>query len=86
MGVAVDEPGNGHHAGAVDDGFRRLLGSLLVDGDNFPALNADVSAENDLHFRIHGHRGDICDQSIQAFGHPFVDSICRSKYILFYWK
>ena len=65
MGVAVDKAGHGHHAGAVNHGFRRLLGGRAGDGDNFPALNANVSAEDNLHFGVHGHRSDICNQCVQ---------------------
>ena len=65
MGVAVHQAGHGHHAGAVDDGLGRLLGGLPGDGDDLAPLDPDIGSEEHLHFGIHGHGGDVGDQSIQ---------------------
>ena len=64
MGMAVDEAGNGHHAGTIDHRLGRLLGGCAVNGGDFSILDADVGPENHLHFGIHGHRGDVCNQCI----------------------
>ena len=65
MGMAVDEAGHGYHAGAVEDGFGSVLGSGLFDGDDFAVFNADIGTEEYLHFGVHGHNGDVGNQSIQ---------------------
>ena len=65
MGVAVNKAGNGHHAGAVDDGGRLLCRSFLADVGDLAAGDADAGTEQHLHFFIHGHNRDIGDQLIQ---------------------
>ena len=59
MGVAVDETGHDHHAGAVDDGCRLLCGRGLGNGGNFAILDAKERTEEHIHFFVHGHNGDI---------------------------
>ena len=68
----VDEAGNGHHAGAVHNGLGRFGGGLSLDGDDLPVLDADISAENDLHPWIHGHGCDIGNEGVQIGTLPFV--------------
>ena len=65
VGVAVHKTGDGNHAGAVDDGFRRFRRGGLADGDNFTAVDTDIRAENHFQLRIHGHGGDVGNQSVQ---------------------
>jgi hypothetical protein len=72
MGVAVDEAGNGHHAGAVHNCLGRFGGGLSLNGDDFSVLDADISAENDLHPGIHGHGCDIGNEGVQIGTLPFV--------------
>ena len=72
MGVAVDEAGNGHHAGAVHNGSGRFGGGLSLNGDDFAVLDADISAENNLHPGIHGHGCDIGNEGVQIGTLPFV--------------
>ena len=64
MGVTVDEAGNGYHAGAVDNGLGAALRGFLGDGADLAVFNGDEAAEEDLHFVVHGHYGDIGNQSI----------------------
>ena len=52
MGVAVDQAGNGHHTGAVHNGFRLLFGRGLADGDDLSVLDADIGTEQNFHFGI----------------------------------
>ena len=61
MGMAVDETGDGYHAGAVNDGLGLLLGSGFFNGDDFAILDADVGTEEYVHFGIHGHNSDVGD-------------------------
>ena len=70
MGVAVDEAGNGHHAGAVNNGLGLLLGSGFFNGHDLAVCNADIGAEEHVHFGIHGHSSDVGNQGIQG-NHPF---------------
>ena len=72
MGVAVDEAGNGHHAGAVYNGLGCFGGGLSLNGDDLAVLDADISAENDLHPGIHGHGCDIGNEGVQIGTLPFV--------------
>ena len=65
MGVAVHKAGDGHHAGAVDDGLGRLHRGGFADGDDLAAVDADVRAENHFQLGIHGHGGDVRNQSVQ---------------------
>ena len=59
MGMAIDEAGDGYHAGAIDDGFRGLLGSAFGDGDDFSAVNADIDTEQYFHPGVHGDSGYV---------------------------
>ena len=65
MGVAVNEAGDGHHAGAVDDGGRLLGRGGLTDVSDLTAIDTQKSTEQNLHFFVHGHNGDIGNQFIQ---------------------
>ena len=66
MGVAVDQAGDGHHAGGIDDGLGRFLGGNLVQIYDFAVLNADVGTKEYFHAGIHGHGGHIGNQSLQS--------------------
>ena len=59
MGVAVDEAGHGHHAGALDDGLWHFLRDLFGDKFDFSIGNADVDPKEDLGTGGHGHGGDV---------------------------
>ena len=72
MGMAVDETGNGHHAGAVHNGLGRFGRGLSLNGDDLPVLDADISAEDDLHPGVHGHGCDIGNEGVQIGTLPFV--------------
>ena len=61
MGMAVNKAGDGNHAGAVNNGLRGIRRSVFFNGDNFAAVNADVSAKQDFQLGVHGHNGDIGD-------------------------
>ena len=75
MGVAVDEAGDGHHAGAVDNGGGGLLGGGFLNGDDLASVDADVGPEEHLHFGIHSHRGDVGDQYVHKGVHPFLEMV-----------
>ena len=47
-------------------------GGLSLNGDNLPVLDADISAENDLHPGVHGHGCDIGNEGVQIGTLPFV--------------
>ena len=64
--MAVDEAGNGHHAGGVNDGLGRLLGGNLVQVYDLAVLDADVGTEENFHAGIHGHGGHIGNQGLQT--------------------
>ena len=83
MGVAVDEAGDGHHAGAVHNGFRGLLRGGLGDGDDFAVGNADIGSEEHLHFGVHGHRGDIGNQGIH--GRLSFPGFCIRRNMASFW-
>ena len=72
MGVAVDKAGDGHHTGAVHNGPGRFVGGLSLNGDDLPVLDADISAEDDLHPGIHSHGCDIGNEGVQIGTLPFV--------------
>ena len=72
-GNAIDETGHDHHAGAVDDGSRLLLGRNLGNGRDLAVLNAKERAEQNVHFFIHGHDRDIGNQGIH-YRLPFISA------------
>ena len=72
MGMAVDETGDSHHAGAVHNGLGRFGRGLSLNGDNLPVLDADISAEDDLHPGVHGHGCNIGNEGVQIGTLPFV--------------
>ena len=76
MGVAVDKTGNGHHAGAVNDGLWLLLGGMGLDGLDLSVLNGNICPEQHIHSGIHGNCGYICDQCIQIVILPFRRAVC----------
>ena len=72
--VAVDQAGHDYHAGAVNDGFGRLLGRCAGDGDDFTVLNAQKRAEKHLVAFVHGHNGDVGNQSVHSLSfHPLKE-------------
>ena len=66
MGVAVDQAGDGHHSGAVDNGLGLLRGSFLFNRQDLAVLNGNICPEQNIHSGIHGHNSDIGNQSIQT--------------------
>ena len=49
-----------------DDSFRLLLRNVLAHIAYFAVCNAQICTKQHIHFLIHGHHGDIGDQSIQT--------------------
>ena len=68
VGVAVDEAGHQHHAGAVDDllGLLRLRGRILAHIGDFSVGDADETAGVLVHGLIHGHHSGIGKQCIHS--------------------
>ena len=68
MGVAVDQAGHQHHAGAVNDflGLFRLGGRVLAHIGNFSVGDADETAGVLVHGLIHGHHSGIGKQCIHS--------------------
>ena len=59
MGVAVDQARHEHHAAAVDDGLRLLLGRFFPEIADLSVRHAEKAVRPDRHAVVHGDDGNM---------------------------
>ena len=59
MGVAVDQARHEHHAAAVDDGLRLLLGRFFPEIADLSVRYAEKAVRPDRHAVVHGDDGNM---------------------------